>query len=371
MLTRDHPALFSTELLAPAAVASGVLVAASGGPDSMALLDLAARWRNEAAARPAVFAATVDHGLREGSRGEAQMVARFASARGVPHAILDWTGEKPLTRLQERARDARYGLLVAQARCVGANFILTAHHADDQAETILMRLLRGSAVPGLAGMTSLSERGGLTLFRPLLGVRKAGLVLHCESQGVPFVNDPSNENPRFGRTRARRLARLLETEGLGPQEWARLARRAARAEAALDFAVQASLTTHPDLPDGSLSMDMLRALPEEVALRRLAARACAAGGSETVRLSRVEAAWDRLARARSAGEALGLTLGGARIGLDRRGLLTFSPEPPRRRGQACAMALQSVHANGEKSAGQGSGVNCRTGASLGNGGQRA
>jgi tRNA(Ile)-lysidine synthase len=320
----------------------------------MALLELAARWRDEAgqgAGRPPVFAATVDHRLRAESRDEARMVADFAKARGVSHRILDWTDEKPATRLQERARAARYSLLKDEARRVGADFILTAHHADDQAETILMRLVRGSSVAGLAGMAALSLRDEITLFRPFLGLRKASLVAFCEAAEIPFIRDPSNENPRFGRTGARRLAAMLEAEGLGPGEWARLARRAARAEAALASAASSALASLPAAPDGSLAMSAFAQLPDEIALRCLAARVCAAGGGETLRLERLEAAWERISDAYKTRKALGLTLAGAKIRLDRRGRVHFSREEPRRRGRSAAKMMESVHANEGKTGG--------------------
>ena len=129
-------------LLAPYAEEPAILIAVSGGPDSMALLWLAARWARFAG-RPRVEAATVDHGLRPEARAEAQMVARAAKQWGVRHHILPWRGEKPVTRMQERARAARYALLEACAHRIGARVVLTAHHADDQAETVLFRLLRG------------------------------------------------------------------------------------------------------------------------------------------------------------------------------------------------------------------------------------
>lgn len=341
-------AMVSADLLAPASSASGVLVAVSGGPDSMALAELAARWRDGAAPgaiRPPIFAATVDHGLREGSRAEAEMAAAFVTSRGIPHSILEWTGEKPATALQARARDARYALLAAEARRLGADVIVTAHHADDQAETILMRLVRGSAVAGLAGMAALSRRENLTLFRPFLGVRKADLISFCERAGVAFACDPSNENPRFGRTGARRLAAMLEAEGLGPGEWARLARRAARAEAALAAATRNALAALPGEAGAPLPMDALARLPEEIALRCVAAGVRAAGERESLRLERLEGAWERLARAYGEKQAIALTLGGIRIGLDLRGVLTFSTEPARRRGFSPAAPQPPVRRN--------------------------
>lgn len=348
MLTQGPGGTLATDLLAPAQSATGVLIAVSGGPDSMALLELAARWRTEEAAgagRPLVFAATVDHGLRPESLDEARMVAQFAARRGVPHAILHWAGDKPSTGLQERARAARYALLAAEARRVGADFIVTAHHADDQAETILMRLLRGSAIAGLGGMAALSQREGLTLFRPLLGQRKSALISFCDFEGAPYVRDPSNDNPRFGRTGARRLALMLEAEGLGAGEWARLARRAARAEAAMAAAAASALA---QLPLSSFPMALLGALPDEIAMRCLAARVHAANGSQAVRLERLESAWERLSQAHFAARPIALTLAGTRIRLTARGLVEISPEQPRFRGRkASASPSQSIHLNGE------------------------
>ncbi len=219
-------------LLAPLAQARGVLLAVSGGPDSTALLIMAARWAAEAG-RPRVEAATVDHAMRDGSRAEAEAVASLSRGLGLIHHLIEWRGAKPRSRIQERAREARYALLGACAREIGADFLVTAHHADDQAETVLFRLVRGSGIGGLRGMESRVEEGGLTLARPLLGLRKAELVAFCEANGEAFATDPSNDDPRFARTQLRRLGGLLAAEGLGLSEIARLSRRAARMEEAV------------------------------------------------------------------------------------------------------------------------------------------
>ncbi|HXZ18039.1 MAG TPA: tRNA lysidine(34) synthetase TilS, partial [Roseiarcus sp.] len=137
-------------LIAPLATPKATLIAVSGGPDSTALLLMAAEWAARRGAR--VFAATVDHGLRPESAAEAAGVALLSAKLSVPHATLVWSGAKPATRLQERAREARYRLLLAHAEKIGADRIATAHHLDDQAETVLFRLLRGSGVSGLKGM---------------------------------------------------------------------------------------------------------------------------------------------------------------------------------------------------------------------------
>ena len=121
--------------------------------------------------------------LAAGERGRGAGVAELCERLGVPHYTLVWTGAKPSTRLQERAREARYRLLAEKARAIGADIVVTAHHADDQAETVLFRLMRGSGVAGLRGMEPMSRRNGVTIARPLLGVGKSALVAFARARG--------------------------------------------------------------------------------------------------------------------------------------------------------------------------------------------
>jgi tRNA(Ile)-lysidine synthase len=207
-------------------------VAVSGGPDSMALLLLSA------AARPGLIeAATVDHSLREGSRDEAEMVARCCEGLGVAHRVLtvEWD-EKPVTAIQERARRQRYGLLGEWALESGFGAIVTAHHADDQTETLLMRLVRGAGVRGLSGMRPRSPVPGaeLELLRPLLGWRRSELVQVCDDCGVTPAADPSNEDGQFERVRVRKT--LADAEWLDASAIARSAANLAQADAALHWA---------------------------------------------------------------------------------------------------------------------------------------
>src|SRR5205085_7051707 len=202
--------------------ASGVVLAVSGGPDSMALMRVAAEVRAASALVP-VTVATVDHGLRPESRAEAETVAGWAGACGFPHKLLAWSGEKPGTGLQEAAREARYRLLTGFAAESGASHILTAHTLDDQAETLLMRMSRGTGIAGLAGMRAETKLGAATLARPFLGLAKAELLALCEAHGWPYLDDPSNTDPRFARSRWRKLPPLLAREGLRPEPPAALA----------------------------------------------------------------------------------------------------------------------------------------------------
>ena len=207
-------------------------VAVSGGPDSLALLLLAA------AARPGmVEAASVDHDLRPESRTEAEMVAGVCQRLEVPHAILtvQWR-EKPQTAIQQRARQARYRLLGRWVQERGLGALLTAHHVNDQAETLLMRLARGAGVKGLAGMRRIAQTPGgkVSLVRPLLGWRHAELEQVCADTGITAVSDPSNEDEQFERVRVRRA--LADADWLDPQALALSAANLAQADAALHWA---------------------------------------------------------------------------------------------------------------------------------------
>ena len=209
-------------------------IAVSGGPDSLALLLLAADARSGQ-----VDAATVDHGLRPEGRAEAEMVGRVCADLGVPHQILtaEWA-EAPQTAIQERAREERYRLLAAWAKHRGLHAVLTAHHLDDQAETLVMRLVRGAGVRGLAAMRRVSTvpDSDLPLLRPLLGWRRSELEQICAAAGVDPAADPSNEDAKYERVRIRRA--LAGSDWLDPQSLANSADFLADADAALDWATR-------------------------------------------------------------------------------------------------------------------------------------
>jgi tRNA(Ile)-lysidine synthase len=211
-----------------------LVLAVSGGPDSMALMWLAARWRKARAKGPHLIAVTVDHGLRREAAREARMVKEAARALDLPHRTLRWRGDKPKTGLPEAARAERYRLLAQAAKAAGASHILTAHTQDDQAETLLMRLLRGSGITGLAAMAAVSERAGLLLARPLLDVSKARLIATLEAAKLDFADDPTNRDAAFTRPRLRALMPALAAEGGDARNLARLAARLARANAAVE-----------------------------------------------------------------------------------------------------------------------------------------
>ena len=314
-----------------------LVLAVSGGPDSTALMLLAARWRKTRKRGPKLVAVTVDHGLRPEARREAVAVKRFAATLGVPHRTLRWTGRKPSTGLQEAARLARYRLLAEAARKAGAQHVLTAHTLDDQAETVLIRLTRGSGISGLAAMARVAPlpgEGGLALVRPLLEVPKARLLATLHKAGVAYADDPSNRDPRFTRARIRAAMPALEREGLKAARLALLARRVRRAESALEAAVDDVMRAIAWPPAGPIALPAGRfaALPAEVALRLLGRAVARAGNEGPVELGKLEALYAGLAAAPAA-VRFRRTLAGAVVtrSADR---LTVERAPARRGGNA-------------------------------------
>src|SRR4051812_31715764 len=206
--TREAKLLFADWKTAPA-----IVLAVSGGPDSVALMWLAARWRAARKRGPRLIAVTIDHGLRPEAAREAREVKALARSLDLPHRTLRWTGSKPETGLPAAARQARYRLLGKAARAFGATHILTGHTRDDQAETLLMRMARGSGVAGLAAMARQSQREGVVLARPLLQLSKSRLVATLTGAKLGFVVDPSNRDLSFTRPRFRALMPALAAEG--------------------------------------------------------------------------------------------------------------------------------------------------------------
>ena len=229
---QDAKRLFADWKAAPA-----IVLAVSGGPDSIALMWLAARWRRTLAHGPRLIAVTVDHGLRAEAAGEARDVKRLARTLDLTHRTMRWTGEKPKTGLPAAARTARYRLLAQAARAIGATHILTAHTRDDQAETVLMRLLRGSGIGGLAAMARETERDGVLLARPFLHVSKSQLVATLRKAKIGFADDPTNRDTNFTRPRLREIMPVLAAEGGDARNLARLASRLARANQAVEVLV--------------------------------------------------------------------------------------------------------------------------------------
>jgi tRNA(Ile)-lysidine synthase len=312
------------------------VLAVSGGPDSVALLWLAARWRKALKSGPLLTAVTVDHGLRAEAPREARAVKKLASELGLAHRTLVWRGSKPRTGLPQAARNARYELLARAARSLSAEAIVTAHTQDDQAETILMRLSRGSGIAGLSGMAHRSERNGIALLRPLLGIPKNRLIATLKRAKVAFATDPTNSDPAFTRPRLRALMPALAAEGADARNLARLASRLARANAALELMAEGAerylQMRERAAPEGSSVSFDLRAfsgLSEELQVRLLLR---ALGGRMRLRppeLGKVEALLTALTEARRDGRRFKQSLAGMTVSIEKD-RLAIRPAPPRR-----------------------------------------
>jgi tRNA(Ile)-lysidine synthase len=337
-----------------------LVLAVSGGPDSTALLWLAARWRDGLKKPPKLTAVTVDHGLRKESAAEARSVGKLARKLKVAHRTLRWTGRKPKTGIQEAARNARYRLLGAAARRASAECVLTAHTLDDQAETVLFRLVSGSGITGLRGMAEAmpfpatsTMSGRLFVCRPLLAVPKSRLLATLAAAGVPFADDPSNRDPRFTRPRLRALMPQLAAEGLTAQRLALLAERASRADIALYDVLDAALrrlapAPWPDKGPVTVDADAFFDLPDEIRLRLLGRMVNWTGDEGPVELGKLEALCAALEQplvdALEPGKAGAFrrTLAGAMITLFR-GNLTVERAPQRRTGAKRGTSAPKPH----------------------------
>jgi len=319
-----------------------VLLAVSGGPDSTALLLLAHRWRKERRAGPALVAVTVDHRLRPDSKREAVNVGKLAKPLGIEHHILAWTGKKPSKGLQEAARDARYGLLFGLAEKIGADAVVTAHTLDDQGETFLMRLARGSGLAGLGSIRRATARNGTVLLRPLLSVPKTRLVAMLRRTKIPFAKDSSNTDTRFLRSRLRKLSADLATEGLVPERLALAAQRLARADDAIESIVD---ELQPGIAGGvwpkaspvEFSAAAFFRVPDEIAIRVLGRAVNQAGDEGPAELGKLESLFAAMKAARGTGETLRRTLAGALVDLGEGAVrVTRAPARTKKKGRGRA-----------------------------------
>jgi len=308
-----------------------LVLAVSGGPDSVALLWLAARWRKSLKSGPDLLAVTVDHGLRAAAAHEAREVKRLASALGIAHRTLTWHGSKPKTGVPQAAREARYELLARAARSASAMAVVTAHTQDDQAETILMRLSRGSGITGLGGMAVQTERHGVALLRPFLDIPKARLVATLQRAKIGYANDPTNHDPAYTRARLRTLMPALASEGADARTFVRLAMRLSRADAALERMTDAAERYLRLRGGGQAGFDvsLFSSMAEEIQVRLLR-RALGSGiTGHPPELGQVEALLHALAQTHGEGRRFKQTLAGMTVSVEKDRLVV-QPAPPRR-----------------------------------------
>lgn len=290
-------------------------LAVSGGGDSMALLHLAV------AAGVRVSVATVDHCLRAEAAAEAASVARACAALGVPHVVLRWHWDG-VGNLQDRARRGRLALLSGWARELGLSAVALGHTRDDVAETFLMRLGRGAGVDGLSAMAARREVSGVTFLRPLLDVSRAELRDWLRARGVEWVEDPSNENDRFARVRARRDLAGLAKAGVSVEALVSIATQMAEVRDALDAQAREAVARVVRLEAGDVLFNAaaFTKLPLEIQRRLLLATVLWIG---SVEYSPRGAAMIRLRDAVAAGRAATLT--GVRCGT-AKGIVRFGRE---------------------------------------------
>jgi tRNA(Ile)-lysidine synthase len=331
----ETKSLFADWKAAPA-----IVLAVSGGPDSVAMMWLAARWRRATRRGPRLVAVTVDHGLRPAAGREARDVKHLAKTLDLPHRTMRWSGAKPKTGLPAAAREARYRLLAKAARAAGATHVLTAHTRDDQAETVLMRMSRGSGIAGLAAMARQSQRDGVVLARPLLHIPKSRLLATLNKAKLGYVDDPTNRDAAYTRSRFRAMMPALAAEGVDARNLARLASRLARANAALELLVDGAerylALGERDPLHAGFDARAFAALAEEIQVRLLLRRIDRIGHEGTVELGKVEALRAALGRAGAATQhakariRLKQTLAGALVSLVD-GRIRIEPAPPRRK----------------------------------------
>ena len=289
-----------------------VAVATSGGADSVALCLLTHQWAESRNGK--CHALVVDHGLRSDSVQEAVQVVDWLVCSGIDAHVLTWSGPKPTRGIQAAARDARYDLLLSWCRDHQISDLMLAHHRDDQAETFLLRLGRKSGVDGLSAMAAVSHRGDVRLVRPLLDVPKSRLVATLKSLGHPWVEDPSNHDPAFARSRIRELAPALANAGITAEGISVTTRRLGRARAALEH--YASELVNSGVEEHAagfcwVDREALLAAPEEVGLRVLSRVVAAVGARQAPpRYERLERVYATMLRN---GLGRGCTLSGCRI----------------------------------------------------------
>jgi tRNA(Ile)-lysidine synthase len=220
-------------LFAGVAGEPAIALAVSGGADSLALMLLAQRWATGLDPAPRLFVYSVDHGLRPEAADEVAMVLRAAATLGLPARGLAWTGAKPETGVQEAARIARYRLMGSAMAEDGATVLLTAHHLQDQAETVLMRMAHGSGIEGLRGMAVMADIEGIRVHRPLLAVDPTALRAVVDAAGLTPAEDPSNTDPHYERVRWRQAMPELAALGLDAAALSLFAERMAETDAAI------------------------------------------------------------------------------------------------------------------------------------------
>jgi len=261
------------DLFAPLMTLPSLAVAVSGGPDSMALMVMLMAWRSIVGENaPEISVLSVDHGLRPESADEVAFVARMAREYGLNHQAFSWDGSKSEGNISSQSRTARYELMCDWCEQHQISHLLVAHTLDDQAETVLLRLARGSGVDGLSAMATSRTWNTTLIYRPLLGVKRSRLLELLEEVNCAYVSDPSNHDLKYDRVRFRQAMEILEPLGITAQGLAETASRQAHARQALDVMTVQAIAQSVMLNDAGfciLSPQKLEPFPYEIKRRVL------------------------------------------------------------------------------------------------------
>jgi len=315
----DTLSTFKTALAASSSSPDNTVgLAVSGGGDSVALMHMAACLRPAHQLR----VITVNHGLRPEAQDEIALVASQALALGLDHTVSQWTWNGR-GNLQAAAREGRWAAVREWAAMYNLREVWLGHTEDDQVETLLMRLARGSGIDGLTGMYPLTERDGLRILRPLLGIARADLRTWLTGEKIAWCDDSSNEDPRFDRVRARQMFAQLETLGLTRKRLLQTVDHMQAAHISLQCAAKAFAKQHvrQDAGDLLLSADALN-LEKADAPRRVIAAAFGWVGSRMYR-PRFEQLLETVAQARKGAT---VTLGGCIMTPDGNGTVRLMRE---------------------------------------------
>lgn len=331
------------QLLSKLGVELPVALAVSGGPDSLALMNLVADWAVAMNGLSKVHVLTVDHGLRAESRFEAEQVHAWAKGIGLSHHILSCEAKPGTKNLQAWAREARYQLMIDWCAENKVSRLLTAHHRDDEVENFLIRLTRGSGVKGLSGTSPvrvLRHKGfQVSIIRPLLNLPKADLVATLIERDLAFFEDPSNSESRFKRGQIRELKDQLSVLGLSDDRALKTVKAMRRSEDALqhlDAIYRDKFGRIHDFGFYSINVKAICDAPEETALRFLSGALCEVSGNiYPPRSERLMSAFEKLKSDRIGG---GMTLHGCHIKLDPGGSVLIYRE--RRESGSARIAVE-------------------------------
>jgi tRNA(Ile)-lysidine synthase len=298
-----------------------ICVGVSGGRDSMCLLRLLKRWKKLNIEAPKIIAVSIDHALRKESESECKLVKSWCNELGIEHHTLNWEGIKPSTSVQQKAREARYKLLIDFCNQNKIKALVMAHHLEDQVETFFMRLARGSGIDGLRSMQYCRVQSGVDIIRPLLSIKKSRLLETLINFDQKWIDDPSNLDERYERVRVRKYIENLNDIDIDLKNISKSITRLTRSQIALELM---SLKIFNDISSidnaGYVSIDNAKLLVcnEEIQLRILQMSLNTVSGNRHISLNSLENIIRRIQDSN-----LNITLSGCRVIKNKKDIVIF------------------------------------------------